>query len=154
LHVKVTGQLRSGWEGLVKRPISLILVALAAVGMLFLQQLGAAAHVSRSQPTINISQNPKGTVGAGDRVVVSGDIRGRTLCRSGRVVTLFEVRAGADQRLDTDRSDGDGEFRFVLRPDDDMTVYAKIKRLVDRAYNHRHVCRRARSENQGINVSG
>ena len=137
----------------MRKRIFVVVVALAAAGMLLLPQL-AGAHVSTTQPRISIAKNPKGTVDPGDRVVISGDIKGKRLCRSGRVVTLFEVTPGRDNRLDTDRSDREGEFRFVLRPNDDMTVYAKIRRLVDRNYNHRHVCRNARSANRTINVSG
>ncbi len=138
----------------VKRPVVVTLVALTTAAALLLPQLVAGAHDSTTEPRINIGKAPNGAVEPGDRVVISGEINGKKFCRRSRVVTLLEVTPGSDRRIDTDQSDREGEFRFVLRPNDDMTVYAKIRRLVDRNYNHRHVCRKARSENQDINVSG
>lgn len=125
----------------------------AAIGLL-LPMTVAVAHDFSVKPRLSLHKVPKGEVDPGDKVVVHGDIKSKKLCRRDRVVTLFEVTPGSDRKIDTDRSDRDGEFGFRLHPDDDMTVYAKIKKLVDRNYNHNHVCRKARSDNLNIRVSG
>jgi hypothetical protein len=132
----------------------LIKAASAAVVITLLLPLAiAGAHDSSVKPRITIGKLPRGVVDSGDRVVVHGDIKGKTLCRQQRVVSLFAVDPGANSLLETDRSDGDGEFRFVLRPRNDMTVYARVGRLADRNYNHRHVCRPRSSERLDINVT-
>jgi len=129
-------------------------VAIVASMALLLPMTVAGAHDFTVRPRISIDKIPNGATDPGERVIVHGDINGKRLCRRDRVVTLFEVQSGSDRRIDTDRSDREGEFRFVLHPDDDMTVYARIGKLVDRSYDHRHVCRKARSERLSINVSG
>jgi hypothetical protein len=126
-----------------------VVVTMLAIG---LPAQIAGAHEFRVKPKIKLDKIPNGMTDPGERVVIAGDIKGKRLCRQDRVVTLKVVQPGPNQVLDTDRSDNDGEFRFVLRPQDDLTVFAKIRRLVERSYNHRHVCRRARSELLDINV--
>jgi hypothetical protein len=134
------------------RAIVVGIAVLVALWALF--PLMGSAHEFKVAPNISIDKLPKGTTDAGDRVLVSGKIKGKRLCKRHRVVSLFQVTPGPDDRLGTDRSDNEGEFRFRLHPDDDMTVYAKIKRLAKINYNHRHICRRARSDSLAINVSG
>jgi hypothetical protein len=135
----------------MRRGLFATVVALLAVFALVSPEI-AGAHEFSQKPRVKISKFPKGSVDPGDRVVVAGDIKGKRLCRARRVVSLYEVTPGSDNLLDTDRSDRDGEYRFVLRPDEDMRVYAKIDRLVERRYGHRHRCRRSSSDRLSINV--
>lgn len=136
----------------MRRGLITTVVAVSAALALLGPQV-ASAHDFNQKPRVKISKIPRGAVEPGERVIVAGDIKGKRLCRQQRVVTLYEVSPGADDVLDTDRSDRDGEYRFVLRPDADLTVYAKIDRLVERGYNHRHVCRKSSSDRLSINVT-
>lgn len=132
---------------------AIALVALIAALALVLP-MTASAHDFSVTPRINISKIPKGATAPGERVIVTGKIKSKSLCRRHRAVSLYEVKPGRDDRLATDRSDNEGEFGFRLHPTADLDVYAKIKRLAKRTYNHHHVCRRARSDKLSIDVSG
>ncbi|MEX2405861.1 MAG: hypothetical protein WD834_00850 [Actinomycetota bacterium] len=133
------------------RRVAWILVAILVVGLVVPQIAGA--HVSSVQPRVKIAKNPRGATEPGERVVISGDIRSKLVCRRARVVTLITTTPGFEP-IAEDLSNREGEFRFVLRPDNDMTVFAKIRRLVERSNGHRHVCRGATSDDLRINVSG
>lgn len=113
----------------------------------------AAAHVFESQPRLTIRRDPTGTVSPGDRVLVFGRVRsGRDICKVGRRVVLFEKIAGPDRRIGTDETDAEGEYRFVLHPRRDFTVYVRVPRFFESSYGHSHECLRARSANLAIDV--
>jgi len=114
----------------------------------------ASAHDFRVKPKVNLQLLPDNPVDDGQRVALAGKIKGKNFCANRRQVELFRRDGGRDTLLDTDRSDGDGEFRFRVAANSDMVVYAKVGRLTDRNYNHRHVCRRSKSEAVTINVAG
>jgi hypothetical protein len=129
----------------------LLLAGVAAVGLAFV--VTAAAHNFVASPSLSIGKVPAGATSPGERIIIFGKVRsGRLFCRNDRVVRLFRVRRGPDRLLATDRSDREGEYRFGLRPRRDQRVYTRIGRLSRITYQHSHVCRKARSNNQRINV--
>jgi hypothetical protein len=133
----------------VKRlvPLFLLLAAVFATG--------AQAHTFVAATSLNARDVPAGVVAAGSRVMVIGRIRSaRSACETGKRVTLFERRPGADRVIATDRTDGDGEFSFVLRPRRDLVVYARFGGSLATSYGHRHLCRADSSANVRVDVRG
>jgi hypothetical protein len=139
-------------EEVAMRRLVGIVVGVALIGGMSLTGI-ALAHTSSASPDLTIGHSPGGAVDPGDKVVVFGAVRGKALCKQRVQVTLFRVEPGRNARLGTDRTDNDGEYRFVLHPQSDQTVYTKIGKLVETSYGHSHTCRKARSENESINVT-
>jgi hypothetical protein len=116
---------------------------------------GAQAHVSEVATSVSARDVPAGVVAPGTRVVVAGRINSaRSACEGGKLVKLFVRRPGADRVLATDRTDGDGEFSFALRPNADLVVYARFGGSQVSSYGHRHLCRGDSSAALRIDVRG
>lgn len=129
---------------------SLIVIA-TAIGLVLAAVAGA--HVFVSSPQLSIAKVPSGSIAPGARIIVYGRIHSsRSFCKRDRRVRLFRVSPGPDRFLGSDRTDNEGEYRFVRRPRRDQTVYTRIGRLVVSSYGHRHACRADRSRNLRINV--
>jgi hypothetical protein len=135
----------------MKRIVGAALVVLLVGGTIFASTAGAHSFVS--QPRVTINKSPSGPVDAGDRVVIFGDVKGRSFCTDGRIVTLFRGRPGPDERIGTDRTDNDGEYRFVIRPQSDGSFYVRIGGRRNTSYGHSHRCRGDRSPSIFVNVS-
>jgi hypothetical protein len=135
----------------MRRIVGAALVALLMGGTIFAGSAGAHSFVS--QPRVTIDKSPAGPTAPGDRVVIFGDVKGRGFCTDGRQVTLFRSRPGADERVGTDRTDNDGEYRFVIRPQADGSFYVRIGPRRQTSYGHSHRCRGDRSPSVFINVS-
>jgi hypothetical protein len=136
-------------EDPVKR---LLLMVVAAVGLGLTAT--ASAHDWIASPSLSIGKVPAGATSPGQRIVVFGKVNSaRRFCKVDRRVRLFRVRPGADRLLATDRTDSDGEYGFARRPGGDQRVYTRIGRRHLVNYQHDHLCRSARSDNQRINVN-
>lgn len=113
----------------------------------------ASAHVFENQPRVKIHRSPEGTVSPGTRVVIFGKVRSaQDACKAGRKVKLMRKRPGPDKLLDTDVTDGDVEYRLVLRPRKDQTVYVRLPRFFESSYGHSHECLPARSSGLFVDV--
>jgi hypothetical protein len=116
---------------------------------------GAQAHVFDAPTSVTARDIPAGTVAPGARVLVVGRINSpRAACESGKLVNLYERRAGADRLIDSDRTDADGEYGFSLRPNRDLVVYARFGGSSTSSYGHRHRCRADSSRDVRIDVRG
>jgi hypothetical protein len=115
----------------------------------------AVAHTFFATPSLTIHKAPFGATSPGARVVVHGRIiSGRSFCKANRVVRLFRVRPGPNRLLATDRSDSEGEYRFIRHPRRDQRVYTRIRARSFNTYGHSHNCAADRSRNRFINVTG
>jgi hypothetical protein len=115
----------------------------------------AVAHTFFATPSLTIHKAPFGATSPGARVVVHGRIiSGRSFCKANRVVRLFRVRPGPNRLLATDRSDSEGEYRFIRHPRRDQRVYTRIRARSSSSYGHSHNCAADRSRNRFINVTG
>jgi hypothetical protein len=115
----------------------------------------AVAHTFFATPSLTIHKAPFGATSPGARVVVHGRIiSGRSFCKANRVVRLFRVRPGPNRLLATDRSDSEGEYRFIRHPRRDQRVYTRIRARSSTSYGHSHNCAADRSRNRFINVTG
>ena len=124
-----------------------------AVGMALTLFSGvASAHRFRKGTNLKLDPIPGG-IEPGDRVVISGAMKPRA-CRSHQLISLYSKSPGADELLDTDRTDGDGEFKFAIRPTEDHRVYAKFDGSTEGGYGHNHRCKPSKSETESVNVSG
>jgi hypothetical protein len=114
---------------------------------------GAVAHNFSASPVLRIAKVPRGATDPGARVVIFGRIlSSRSFCKSNRIVSLYRVRPGPDRLMGRDRTDAEGEYRFVRRPIRDHVVYTRIARRFHSSYGHRHVCSSDRSGSLFINV--
>jgi hypothetical protein len=120
------------------RPLLVAVVALIAGA-----GAGAAsAHVIDARTNVTIARVPGGKIDPGRRVVVYGSLRSAAAtCRGRKFIELRERRRGVDPVLARDRTDADGEYRFVLRPRRDLVVYARFAGSLVSSYGHRHRCR-------------
>lgn len=133
-----------------------ILALLVSVGLsASLLVAGVAwADVFENQPRVKIDRSPAGTVSPGERVVIFGKVKsGQDVCKAGREVQLMRRQPGPDKLLETDVTDGDGEYRFVRRPRKDQTVYTRLARFFESSYGHSHECLRATSRDLFIDVA-
>jgi hypothetical protein len=113
----------------------------------------AWAHTSVTQPRVTINKSPAGPTDPGDRVLIFGDVKGRSRCTDNRQVTLFRLRPGPNENVATDRTDNEGEYRFAIRPQADGSFYVRIRGLRDSSYGHSHRCRGDRSPSVFVNVN-
>jgi hypothetical protein len=127
---------------------------LTAVALIAFVCAGAAsAHVIDARTQLTIDRVPGGKVDPGKRVVVFGKLRSSaTVCRPRKLIELRERRPGRDPVLDKDRTDAEGEYRFVLRPKRDLVVYARFAGTLTSSYGHRHRCRGDNSRRIRIDV--
>jgi hypothetical protein len=117
----------------------LLLVAASIVGAV---AGTAGAHVVDAKTRLTIARVPQGKVDSRERVVVFGRLRSQAaICRRGKLVKLRERRRGFDPVLARDRTDAEGEYRFVLRPRRDLVLYAHFGGALRTSYGHRHRCR-------------
>jgi hypothetical protein len=135
----------------MRRVVGAALAALLVGGTILVGTAGA--HTFVSEPRVTINKSPSGATDAGDRVLIFGDVKGRTLCRANREVTLFRSRPGADEQVGTDRTDREGEYRFAIRPQADGSFYVRLRGLRDTSYGHSHRCKGDRSPSVFVNVS-
>ena len=128
------------------------------IAMLLLTTLGsgaAVAHTTASNTSLTINKIPGGATRPGARVIIYGRLRSfRATCRANKVVKLIRVRPGPNLVLARDRTDNEGEYRFVRRPSRDQTVYTKFAGTLRTSYGHSHRCRRDRSTNVFVNIRG
>ena len=128
--------------------------------MVAMDPIPASAHVVERDTRLSIHKSPSQTVDEGDKVLIMGRLRPR-LCQEREVIKLMKKRPGRDKVLDRDRTDGDGEYVFRLRPNNDLKVYTKFRGSVSGGdygygtyYGHSHTCNRSRSRTIEINVDG
>lgn len=128
------------------------------IGILLLTTLGiggAVAHTFASNTSLTINKLPTGATRPGARVIIYGRLRSfRATCRANKLVKLIRVRPGPDLVLARDRTDNEGEYRFVRRPSRDQTVYTRFPGTFRSSYGHSHVCRGDRSANVFVNIRG
>jgi len=132
--------------------------ASVVVGVLLLTTVlvGAAiAHTYVAETTLTIHKEPRGVTPAGAKLFIFGRLRSaRPACRVNEWVKLMRVRPGPDRAIERDRTDSEGNYRFVLHPLADQTVYAKFfGAFRSPSDGHSHRCLSSRSKNQPINVS-
>ena len=130
----------------------------AIIGVFLLTTLGigaAVAHNFASNTSLTINKIPSGATRPGARVIIFGRLRSfRATCRANKVVKLIRVRPGADLVLARDRTDAEGEYRFVRTPSRDQTVYTRFAGTFRSSYGHSHRCRGDRSVNVFVNIRG
>jgi hypothetical protein len=113
----------------------------------------AVAHTVVAGTSLTIHKAPRGPTNAGAKIVIFGRLRSaRPACRSNKLVKLFRVRPGADRLLARDRTDLEGDYRFVRHPRRDQTVYTRFSGTLNSTYPHSHRCVKSRSINKFINT--
>src|SRR5688500_11082280 len=129
-----------------------MLAVALAIGMTLTLFSGvASAHRFRKSTNLNINAVPSGPVDPGDKVTIWGKMKPRK-CRAGQMINLYSRVPGPDDLLDTDRTDSDGEFKFVLHPTDDHRVRAVFEGSTEGGYGHNHRCKPSKSNTVPINV--
>ena len=112
------------------------------------------AHTYVAETSLTIHKEPRGVTEAGAKIFVFGKLRSpRPACRVNEWVKLMRVRPGPDRAMGRDRTSSEGNYRFVLHPVRDLTVYAKFFGSFRDPVGHSHRCLSSRSDNQTINVS-
>ena len=129
------------------------MVVLGATLLLVSVLVGTSSAHTVSHPTsLSIDKIPSGATNPGDRVLIVGRLRPNA-CKARQTIKLKRVRPGADSTLGTDKTDGDGEYRFPINPDADMTLYTRFGGSVDSSYGHSHTCEKSRSARVLVNVT-
>jgi hypothetical protein len=127
------------------------------VGFLLLTTVlvsAAIAHTYVAETSLTIHKEPRGITDAGEKLFIFGKLRSpRPACRVNEWVKLMRVRPGPDRAIGRDRTGSDGNYRFVLHPVRDLTVYAKFFGSFRNPVGHSHRCLSSRSDNQVINVN-
>jgi len=114
----------------------------------------AIAHTYVAETSLTIHKEPRGITEAGAKLFIFGRLRSaRPACRVNEWVKLMRVRPGPDRAMERDRTDSEGNYRFVLHPLRDQTVYVKFFGSFRNPSGHSHRCLSSRSQNQFINVS-
>jgi hypothetical protein len=114
----------------------------------------AVAHTVVAETSLTIHKAPRGATNAGLKIVIFGRLRSaRPACRSNKLVKLFRVRPGPDRLLATDRTDLEGDYRFVRHPRRDQTDYTRFSGTFNTSYGHSHRCVKSRSLNKFININ-
>jgi hypothetical protein len=142
----------STWEIKMKR-----IAASVIVGVLLLTTVavGAAiAHTYVAETALTIHKEPRGATESGAKLFIFGRLKSaRPACKSNKLVNLMRVRPGPDKILDRDRTDIDGNYRFVRHTLRDQTVYARFLGTFRSSVGHSHRCLSSRSRIQFINIS-
>jgi hypothetical protein len=113
----------------------------------------AAAHVVDARTQVTIARVPGGKIDPRQRVVVFGRLRSAAaVCPRRKLIQLRERRRGVDPVLARDRTDAEGEYRFVLRPRRNLILYTRFAGSFASSYGHRHRCRADNSRTIRINV--
>jgi hypothetical protein len=113
----------------------------------------AVAHTFVAETNLTIRKAPRGATNPGGKVIVFGRLKSANpACRSNRSVRLMKVRPGPDKVLAGDRTDLEGDYRFVRHPGGDVTVYTRFMGTFNTSYGHSHKCLKDRSRNRVINV--
>jgi hypothetical protein len=130
--------------------------AVLVVGLFLLATVvggSAIAHVFVAETSLSILKLPRHATDPGAPVVILGKLHSpRPACRSNKVVKLMRRRPGPDKVLARDRTDREGEYRFIRHPRRDQTVYTKFSGTFFSSYLHSHRCLRDRSDTRFINV--
>lgn len=114
----------------------------------------AVAHTYVAETSLSIHKEPLGPTQAGTKVFIFGRLKSpRTACRSNRWVKLMRVVPGPDKAMARDKTDGDGNYRFVRRPLSDQTVYARFFGSFKSSIGHSHRCLSSRSRIRFIDIS-
>ena len=112
------------------------------------------AHTYVAETSLTIHKEPRGVTEAGTKLFIFGKLRSaRPACRANEWVKLMRVRPGPDRAMERDKTNSEGNYRFVLHPLRDQTVYVKFFGSFRDPIGHSHRCLSSRSENQPINVS-
>ena len=131
-----------------------VLVALGTGLLLVSTFVGySSAHTVSRATSLSIDKIPSRATHPGDRVLIVGEL-GPRKCEDGQTITLKQVRPGVDPVLGTDKTDGDGEYRFRINPNNDMKVYTRFAGSVDSSYGHSHTCEKSKSARVKVNVTG
>ena len=131
-----------------------LVVALFAGVLLIAVSAGSVSANTWEKPTrLSIHASPSGPVDEGDRVLIYGRLRPEA-CQEDQRIDLMKVTPGPNKVLKSTRTDGDGEYSFRVRPDQDMKVYASFAGSVENSYNHSHACMKSASDRLVIDVSG
>ena len=113
----------------------------------------AAATFFDDSPTIRIDRIPAGTVKPGQRVLIYGRILSdHRFCRQERKIQLRDVRGKSSHWISNDITDRDGEYRFVIRPKDSMTLFTHIAGLTQENYGGADTCDSATSSDLRVVV--
>jgi hypothetical protein len=114
----------------------------------------AVAHTYVAETSQSIHKAPHGVTPAGAKLFIFGRLKSpRQACKANEWVKLMAVRLGPDKVLARDRTDRDGNFRFVRHPLVDQVVYTRFIGSFDQSPGHSHRCLSSRSRLQPINVS-
>ena len=141
-----------GWRIKMKRVAASVI---AGAFVLTTVVVGAAvAHTFVAETFLSISKAPTAATAPGAKVYVFGRLKSpRPACRSNMWVKLMRIRPGRDLVLESDRTDSDGNYRFVRNPRRDLTVYTKFSGTLDSTPGHFHRCLSSRSRIRFINVA-
>jgi hypothetical protein len=71
----------------------------------------------------------------------------------GQTVELFSRGPGDDPSLDSDTTDGEGEFSLEVRAGEAKNVYVRFAGTTVTSYDHAHECRKSRSRNLRIKLA-
>ncbi len=135
------------------RGFTIILVALGTSLLLVSALVGtSSAHTVSHATSLSIDKIPSRATHPGDRVLIVGRLRPNA-CNAGQTIKLKRVRPGADSTLGTDKTDGNGEYRFGINPKGDMRVYTRFGGSVDSSYGHSHTCQKSTSARVLVNVT-
>jgi hypothetical protein len=116
----------------------------------------AFAHTYVADTWVTINKDPRGVTNVGAKVFIYGKLHSpRPMCRSWEWVHLMRVVPGSppDRSIDRDRTNSDGNYRFVRSPQNDLTVYVKFFGSFRTRDGHSHRCLSSRSPSQEINVN-
>lgn len=88
-----------------------------------------------------------GATAPGQPVIIHGRLRSvQEICRFDRVVRLMRVRNNRPDRIiDRTRTNRDGQYMFLRRPNRSQRVYVQFRGLNESGSGHRHVCRPSKS---------
>jgi hypothetical protein len=113
----------------------------------------AVAHTFVAETSLSISKAPTTATAPGTKVYIFGRLMSpRAACRSNMWVKLMRIRPGQDLVLESDRTDSDGNYRFVRYPRRDLTVYTRFSGTFDSSSGHFHRCLSSRSRLRFINT--
>ena len=75
------------------------------------------AHTYVAETSLTIHKEPRGVTEAGTKLFIFGKLRSaRPACRVNEWVKLMKVRPGPDRAMERDKTNSEGNYRFVLHP--------------------------------------